>query len=410
MVFDIVVIGGGAAGMMAAATAARDGAKVVLLEKNDRLGKKVGITGNGRCNVTNDCDVSEFLEAVAVNPHFLYSSLYGLTPEDFIKFLNQRGLPTKVEDRGRVFPVSDKSSNVIAFFESLLRENGVEIRFKSAVKGIGHRANDGLFYVEMYDAQTLVTRNCIIATGGISHPTTGSTGDGHVFAKSFGHKIVGTQPALVPLVCAEGWISRLMGISMSNVHLAAYAKGRKVFDGMGDVIFTHFGISGPLVLSASAYLAAKTQAIVEIDLVPHLSKDALDAYILQGFAKNPNRDAKNALHEILPKNFVPTLLELANIDVDKKIHSITKEERGRLVAQIKCVELNITGNRGFKEAMVTAGGIATKQICPSTMESKLVPGLFFAGEVMDVHALTGGYNLLIAFATGYLAGLSAKTK
>ncbi|MCL2350026.1 MAG: aminoacetone oxidase family FAD-binding enzyme, partial [Defluviitaleaceae bacterium] len=267
--------------------------------------------------------------------------------------------------------------------------------------------NDGIFCVKLKDGQALTSAKCIIATGGLSYPTLGSTGDGLEFAKHFGHKVTKTNPSLVPLVCSDSWISDVMGLSLKDVNLTAHVRGRKVFDGAGEMLFTHFGISGPLVLSASAYLAGQNAAKISIDLKPNMSKDALGAAILNELNKNLNRDIKNALGEIIPKSLIPIVLQLTNIEPEKKANSITKDERGRIASIIKSLELNTTGNRGYKEAVVTAGGVATKEIDPSTMESKIIPGLYFAGEVIDIHALTGGYNLQIAFSTGYLAGASS---
>ncbi|MCL2576199.1 MAG: NAD(P)/FAD-dependent oxidoreductase [Defluviitaleaceae bacterium] len=404
MEYDVIVIGGGAAGMMAAIATAGNGSAVLLLEKNDRLGKKMAITGNGRCNITHACDVPDLLEKVVANPHFLYSAFYGLPPDDLIAFFNGLGLQTKVEEDGRVFPISDKSEDVIGTLERHLRDIGGQIRFNTIVENITYAGN--LFHVQVNDC-ILKSKKCIVATGGLSHPATGSTGDGLIFAKNFGHKIVPTKPSLSPLVCAENWVSDIMGLSLKDIHLTAYANNRKVFSGIGEMIFTHYGISGPLVLSTSAYLAGQNNTKVQIDLMPDTSKDGLDARILQEFNKNPNRDLKNSLDGFVPKKLAPVIISLAGIDYDKKINVITKDERAKLVAQIKSLELTITGNRGYKEAVITAGGVNTKEIDPSTMESKIIPHLYFAGEVIDVHALTGGYNLHIAFSTGYLAGKSA---
>jgi len=398
--FDVIVIGGGAAGIMAAATA---GGKVCLLEKNDSLGKKLAITGGGRCNVTNATDVEGILEKTVNNPHFLYSALYSLTPDGMIDFLNKIGVATKIEAAGRVFPISDSSLDVIKAFEQYLYKKGVDVRLNSDVTGIS--ASEDFFTIHV-NQKNLTARKVIIATGGMSFPTTGSTGDGYQFAKVFGHKIIPPSPALVPLVCDQAWMADVMGLSLQNVRLAAKVKGRKLFDGIGEMIFTHFGISGPLVLSASAHMAGQNAANISVDLLPSVDVATLDKQLLDSFAKNPNRNLSNALDQFLPKKLIPIIINLSRIPLDKKINALTKEERAGLIAQIKGISLTVTGTRGFKEAMISAGGIKTTEIDPSTMESKIIPRLFFAGEVIDVHALTGGYNLQIAFSTGYLAALS----
>lgn len=403
----VAVIGGGAAGIMAAVAAAGQGASVVILEKNDKIGKKLSITGNGRCNITHNTDVDGILDKTVANPYFLYSALYGLPPHNLIEFFNKLGLPTKTEADGRVFPVSDKSSDVIDIFMRHLESCSVQIRFNSNVSSITKDNCDGRFQIKLQNGQVFSSNKCIIATGGLSYPTTGSTGDGLMFAKKLGHKIANAHPSLTPLVCSEKWVEELMGLSLKNVLLTAYIGKSKVFGGVGELIFTHYGISGPLVLSASAYLVGKSNAKISIDLKPDEDKVALDAKILQIFNESPNKGIKNTLDGLLPKKLAPIIIKLAGIDPDKKVNSVTKEERVRLINQIKSLELNITGNRGLKEAVITAGGVCVSQIDSSTMESKIVPNLYFAGEVIDVHALTGGYNLQIAFATGHLAGMSA---
>ncbi|MCL2855274.1 MAG: NAD(P)/FAD-dependent oxidoreductase [Defluviitaleaceae bacterium] len=396
MEYAVIVVGGGAAGMMATAAA---GKGALLLEKNDSLGVKVGITGNGRCNVTNNCDVEQLIEKVLRNPYFLYSAFYALPPSDLISLLNGLGVPTKVEGNGRVFPVSDRSADVIDALTRHIEQCGGKIRTNAQVAGIT-KGDDGIFCVQLSDGEVLRAKSCILATGGLSLPGTGSTGDGFEFAGQFGHKVTKTSPAIVPLTCAEPWVGELMGISLSNVHLMAEAGKRKVFEGVGDVMFAHYGISGPLVLTASGFSPSK----IRINLLPQLD----DISLLDEFGKNLNRDIKNALEGLLPKAIIPVILGIAGVDAHKKVNSITKEERSRLVAQITGLTLTVTGNRGYKEAVITAGGVDVAEIDPSTMESKLVAGLYFAGEMIDVHAVTGGYNLHIAFSTGYLAGLSAK--
>lgn len=402
MHYDVIIIGGGAAGMMAAAAAF---GSVCLIEKNDCLGKKVAMTGGGRCNVTNATDVDGILSKTVSNPHFLYSALYGFTPDDMRAFLNDNGVQTKIEVGGRVFPVSDKSSDIIAAFGRNLKDKDVKVRCNTEVLGLA--CFDEYFEVKT-NKDTLKCRHLIIATGGLSYPGTGSTGDGLAFAKSLGHKIIPPCPALTPLICSDAWVHELMGLSLANVHLTAKVNGRTLFDDVGDVIFTHFGISGPLALSASAYLAGYTASELTIDFTPNSTKQDLEAQLLEYFKSNPNRSVKSALEQYLPKKLTSTILVLTNISQDKKINAVTKDERANLLAQIKTTTISIIGNRGFKEAVITAGGVSTKEIDSSTMQSKKIPRLYFAGEMIDIHALTGGYNLQISFSTGHLAGSSAK--
>lgn len=388
MQFPVIVVGGGAAGMMAAATA---GKGALLLEKNDRLGIKLGITGNGRCNITNDCDVEQLIEKTLHNPYFLYSAFYTLPPSEVITLFNRLGVVTKVEADGRVFPASDKSSEVISVLSRYIEQQGAKVCLNSDVVGI--TKDDGVFCVELAGGEILRANKVILATGGLSYPATGSTGSGLKFAKALGHTVVDTRPTLAPLVCAEPWVSDLMGLSLSDVEMTA-----SDFCGTGDIIFTHFGISGPLAITASGYIKGGK---ITINIAPWIN----DQSVLLEFNKAPNRDIRNVLGGLLPKAIVPVILQLAGISADKKVNGITKEERGRLITQISGLALTVTGNRGYKEAVITSGGVCVDEIDPSTMESKIVQGLYFAGEMMDVHAVTGGYNLQIAFSTGYLAGL-----
>lgn len=389
MEFPVIVVGGGAAGMMAAATS---GKGTLLLEKNSRLGIKLGITGNGRCNMTNDCDVEQLIEKTLRNPYFLYSAFYALPPSQIVTLFNKLGVKTKVEDSGRVFPVSDKSSEVVNALAGYMEQQGVEVRLNSDVANIT-KNGDGVFCVELSGGDILYSKKVILATGGLSYPTTGSTGAGFRFAKTLGHTIIDTYPTLAPLVCNEPWIGDLMGVSLSNVEMTA-----GYFRGIGDMVFTHFGISGPLAITANGYIKGGK---ITINTAPWLSHQKF----LDEFTKNPNRDIRNTLSGFLPRAITPIILKLANIPNDKKVNSITKDERSRLIAQIQGLTLTVTGNRGYKEAVITAGGVCVDEINPSTMESKITQGLHFAGEIMDVHATTGGYNLQIAFSTGYLAGL-----
>ncbi|MCL2619438.1 MAG: NAD(P)/FAD-dependent oxidoreductase [Defluviitaleaceae bacterium] len=374
--------------MMAAATA---GKGALLLEKNDRLGIKLGITGNGRCNITNDCDVEQLIEKTLHNPYFLYSAFYTLPPSEVITLFNRLGVVTKVEADGRVFPASDKSSEVISVLSRYIEQQGAKVCLNSDVVGI--TKDDGVFCVELAGGEILRANKVILATGGLSYPATGSTGSGLKFAKALGHTVVDTRPTLAPLVCAEPWVSDLMGLSLSDVEMTA-----SDFCGTGDIIFTHFGISGPLAITASGYIKGGK---ITINIAPWIN----DQSVLLEFNKAPNRDIRNVLGGLLPKAIVPVILQLAGISADKKVNGITKEERGRLITQISGLALTVTGNRGYKEAVITSGGVCVDEIDPSTMESKIVQGLYFAGEMMDVHAVTGGYNLQIAFSTGYLAGL-----
>jgi len=400
---DIIVIGGGAAGMMAAGTAALRGKSIVLLEKNDKLGKKLYITGKGRCNITNNCEIEGFLGKMVANPHFMYSAFYAMPPDALISLFAELGLATKIERGGRVFPVSDKSSDVIAALARYMARGGVDVRLNSAVAGI--RRDSEIFDIALNGGKSLKSRRLIMATGGLSYPATGSTGEGLDFAQNLGHKIVATLPSLVPLNCAEGWVADLMGLTLKNVRLTAFCGDREVFSDMGEMLFTHFGISGPLAISASAYIT-QMLAEIKIDLKPALKPQILDARLLRDFSINQNREIKNALDDLLPKSIIPIIIQQAAIPPDRRVHSITRNERAALIGAIKGLALTATGNRGFAEAVITAGGVDTRQIDPSTMESKTIPGLYFAGEMLDIHALTGGYNLQIAFSTGYLAGVS----
>lgn len=402
----VCVIGGGAAGMMAAYYAAINGAEVTLYERNDNCGKKLNITGKGRCNLTNLCDIQTFLQNVPVNPRFLYKALNNLTPEDTMTVFESLGVPLKVERGRRVFPISDRAADITAAMYNACTSAGVKV-IHNRVRGIN--VKDGVFEgVRLSGGREAAFDACIVATGGASYPKTGSDGDGYRFAKEAGHSIVPLKPSLVPLCAAGSLCKRLMGLSLKNVKTSFYSKEDKLlYSEQGEMLFTHFGISGPLVLSASAHLGDAAGVKVQIDLKPALDFETLDKRLLRDFEENRNRDFCNSLGALLPQKLIPVIVEQSGIEEHKKVNSITKEERKRLAELIKGIRLTLTGKRPIDEAIVTSGGVTVTEINPSTMESKLTKGLFFAGEVIDVDAYTGGYNLQIAFATGALAGTNA---
>lgn len=407
----VAVIGGGAAGMLAAIAAAEHGHQVQLFEKNEKLGKKIYITGKGRCNVTNACDTEELFSAVVHNPKFLYSSFYGFTNSDIMELVEKNGCPLKTERGGRVFPVSDKSSDVIRALTQCLKNKGVQVRLYEEVDSV--EARDGrVSGIRLKKTGERIQADAVIvATGGLSYPSTGSTGDGYRFAEKMGHTVTELSPALVPFETAEPEVRELQGLSLRNIQ-AKILKGKKVlYEEFGEMLFTHFGVSGPVLLSASSYGAAQLKRgslILSLDLKPALSEEQLDARILRDFEEQKNRQYKNSLSRLLPAKMIPVIVERSGIDPDKKINEITKEERHRIVQAIKDFRLTLTGLRGYKEAIITQGGISVREINPSTMESKLVKGLYFAGEVLDLDAVTGGYNLQIAWSTGHLAGSSVE--
>lgn len=403
----IIVIGGGPAGMMAAATAGSRGHRVTLLEKNQKLGRKLYLTGKGRCNITNNADMEEFIANVPTNGKFLYSAFYTFTNQDLLALLNKLGLETKVERGNRVFPVSDKSSDVIKALEKHLKNNNVQRLTGEADDIIAE--NNKITGVRLKDGSTLPCHSVIVATGGMSYPSTGSTGDGYRFAKKFGHTIIPPRPSLVPLETVEDWPKQAQGLSLRNISLTVVDKrNKKVFGDFGEMIFTHYGVSGPVILSASSYMNKMEPGKyrIQIDLKPALTMEQLDARIQRDFIKYARKIFSNSLDDLLPKKLIPVIIQLSKIPPDKPVHQITKEERHTLVSLLKGVELTVKDYRPIKEAIITSGGVSVKEIDPSTMESKLVQGLFFAGEIIDVDAYTGGFNLQIAFSTGYLAGLS----
>lgn len=403
---DIIVIGGGASGMMAAGTAAKNGHTVTLIEKNEILGKKVLITGKGRCNITNACDdVETLINNVTKNKSFLYSAFYTFTNADTIKFFNDLGLETKVERGERVFPVSDKSSDIVDALKKYMRENGVKV-IRETVTDIIVEDNK-VKGVKIVGGKILYADKVIVATGGASYQRTGSTGDGYRWAESLGHTVVKPVPSLVPLKVQED-ISGLEGLSLKNVAIKVMDGKKKIYEDFGEMMFAHFGLTGPVILSASAHTRPMDTGKYKIylDLKPALDEKKLDERILRDFSQNINRDFRNSLGDLLPQRMIDTIIKLSEIDPFKKVNSITKEERRRLVSLIKNMEFTVVDYCPIEQAIITSGGISVKEIDSSTMMSKIVENLYFTGEIIDVDAYTGGFNLQIAFSTGYLAGIS----
>jgi len=424
----VIVVGGGAAGMMAAITAADSGAEVCLIEKNEKLGKKLFITGKGRCNVTNAADMETLFQNVCTNRKFLYSAFYGYDNQAVMAFLENAGCPLKTERGDRVFPVSDHSSDVIAAFRRELKKRNVEIMLNTEVAHVwmdmqeaqeedtqirdlgayGKYAENMTFAgVKLADGRSIYGDKGIICTGGVSYPSTGSTGDGHRMASETGHQVTKLSPALVPFNMEEKWCGQLTGLSLKNVSVTMAAGTKRLYEGFGEMLFTHFGVSGPLILSASSYYHGEEDARLYIDLKPAMDEERLDRRILRDFEENKNRQFKNSLGGLFPVKLIPVMIELSGIPSDKKVNEITREERRSFGRLIKRLPLTIAGTRGFEEAVITRGGVSVKDINPSTMESKRVSGLYFAGEVLDLDALTGGFNLQIAWSTGHLAAVCA---
>lgn len=400
---QVVVVGGGPAGMMAAIAASKNN-KVILIEKNNKLGKKLFITGKGRCNVTNNKDISEFFDYIPTNPHFLYSALYTFTNEDTIKFFNERGVELKIERGDRVFPSSDKSSDIIKAFEKTLMEKNIEIKLGIAVKELKVE-NNKITSVILDNDDYIECDNVILATGGASYPQTGSNGDGFRFCKSLGHNVVSIKPSLVPIEINEAWVKDLQGLSLRNVQLTLLDKNNKIiFKEQGEMLFTHFGISGPLCLSASSLIKPGEKYKIILNLKPALSEKELDLRIQKDFLKYNNKDFKNALNDLFPQKLIPIMINLSKIPENQKVNSITKEQRKFFLNLISNLTMDVRGLRSIEEAIVTSGGVDTKEIDPSTMKSKVVSNLSFAGEVIDVDAYTGGYNVQIAISTGFIAG------
>ncbi len=447
----IAVIGCGAAGMMAALAAAESGGSVTIFEKNEKPGKKIYITGKGRCNVTNACDVTDYFDNVRRNPRFLYSAIYGFDNRSVMDFFENNGCRLKVERGERVFPVSDHSSDIIRTLINAVKKAGVTVLFETNVFSVeaSREKVSAVTYAKGNEPITREEFDCVIVcTGGMSYPSTGSTGDGYRFAKDLGHSIVEPVPSLVPFEVEENWVKDLQGLSLRNVGLKMFLekeavgadkakaesagagksgvstynmdnagngkagkskKARPVYDGFGEMMFTHFGVTGPLVLTASCYYEKNMKAKLYLDLKPALSEEQLDKRVLRDFDDAPNKQFKNALSGLFPSKLIPVMVQLSGIDPEQSVNSITREQRLAFVKLIKNVPMTVTGSRGFNEAIITRGGVSVKEIDPSTMESKLIKGLYFAGEVIDVDTETGGFNLQVAWSTGHLAGESAAT-
>lgn len=403
-----LVVGGGASGMACAYFSAKNGDDVVLIEKNEKLGKKLFITGKGRCNVTNDCNEKEFLENVVTNPKFLFGAIYAFNSQKTIELLEKNGLSLKTERGRRVFPLSDKSSDVIKTLTNLCIESGVQVHLNETVTDILEK--EGKIKSIVTDKGKYSCDKVVICTGGKSYSSTGSTGDGYKFARKLGHTVSELKPALCPLYLKEEWIKTVQGLSLKNVGFSVVACGKNIFHQQGELLFTHFGISGPLALSASSYINKynKNDISLYLDLKPALSEEQLSDRILRDFIKYKNKDLQNSLNDLLPKSLIKPIIFLSSISPNKKNNVITKEERKRLVNALKNIKFTIQKQASVEESIITSGGVSVKEINPKTMESKLIKGLYFAGEVIDVDALTGGYNLQIAFATGFVAGKGRK--
>ncbi len=419
----IAIIGCGAAGMMAGIAAARNGASVIIFEKNEKPGKKIYITGKGRCNVTNACDISDYFDKIPHGSKFLYSALYGYDNNEVYSLFENNGCKLKTERGDRVFPVSDHSSDIISTLVKILKKEGVEIRYQDEVTWIQTDSEDRVKAVVSKDSGVTEVDAVIVCTGGVSYASTGSTGAGHKIARELGHKVTALKPSLVPFEIEEKWCTELQGLSLKNVQVkleqlqsegASKNKKKKyVYDGFGEMLFTHFGVSGPLILTSSCYYEEKDKKgnqlkyKLHLDLKPALTPEQLDKRLQREFETSRNRQFKNSLNALFPTKLIPVMIELSGIDPEKQLNSITKQERADFAALIKNLTMTVKGTRDFNEAIITRGGIATSDINPSTMESKRVKGLYFAGEVIDVDAQTGGFNLQIAWSTGHLAGESA---
>ncbi|HHW70262.1 MAG TPA: NAD(P)/FAD-dependent oxidoreductase [Clostridiales bacterium] len=403
----VVVIGGGAAGMMTAATAARRGLDVYLVEKNKRLGKKMLITGKGRCNITNNVDIEGMINNIPVNGKFLYSAFNAFSNWDMVSLLEKLGVPTKVERGGRIFPKSDRAADVVDALSKFVIKSGAKI-VRDEVIDVVSRDNT-IYYVLLKEGGKVYCDSVVVATGGLSYPKTGCTGDGYRFARSNGHTIVPTKPALVPLEVYEDWVKEVQGLSLKNVGVKIIDEGQNIiYEDFGEMLFTHFGVSGPVILSASSFIGdLKTNKYtLIIDLKPALSMEQLDKRVQRDFNKYSRKIFSNSLNDLLPKKLIPVVVELSGISPQKLVNQITKQERQNLVVLLKNMMLDIKGFRPIDEAIITSGGVSVQEIDPRTMESKIVKGLYFAGEVIDINGYTGGFNLQIAFSTGYLAGMS----
>lgn len=403
----VVVVGAGAAGMMAAIAAAELSHKVILYEKNEKAGKKLYITGKGRCNLTNACDVTDLFKNIVTNSKFMYTPIYCFDNSMVMDFFEQNGCRLKTERGQRVFPESDKASDVINTLYNAMKQLGVEIHFNSPVTDVVVR--DQKVCGVMVQGKIVPADSVIIATGGYSYPSTGSTGDGHNIAKKLGHRVTRCVPALVPFITKEEWVKELQGLSLRNCGVRVMDGTRQVYEDFGELLFTHFGVSGPTVLSASSYVAdiiKNRELKLIIDLKPAMDVTQLDARILRDFEKNINRSFSNSLDELFPKSLIPVMIHRTGIDPDKKVNGITKQERARLLKLTKEFDMTLVGLRGFNEAIITHGGIDVRDVDPHTMESTIIKKLYFAGEILDVDAVTGGFNLQVAWSSGHLAGIS----
>lgn len=407
MQYDAIVIGGGAAGLIAAIVASKQGKKVLVLEQNDRLGKKLLITGKGRCNVTNNCELDEFMKNIPSNGRFMYSAFSQFTSADTIAFFEELGVELKTERGNRVFPVSDKALDIVIALEKAIKAYNITVKRAHVTSLIIE--SDAVCGV-MCENSAFHANSVLIATGGKSYPLTGSTGDGYVFAKQAGHKIITPVPSLVPIVTEEKFCADMMGLSLKNVTLTLKDKenNKVLYAELGEMLFTHFGVSGPLVLSASSHIRKMqpNKFILEIDLKPGLDEEKLDVRLQRDFAESLNKDFINSLNKLLPTKLIPVIVSLSGISAETKVNQITKQQRQDFVKLLKAFPLTVKSFRPIDEAIITSGGVAVNEISPKTMESKLVKGLYFAGEVLDVDAYTGGFNLQIAFSTGYVAGIN----
>ncbi len=404
-IYDLVVVGAGPAGLIAAGRAASRGACVLLLDKNRFAGRKLSITGKGRCNITNNCTINEFIDAVISNKRFLHSVAHTFSPQDTINFFECLGLETKTERGRRVFPRSDKAMDVVKSLERYAF--GRNCHFKSVKVQKIHIDANKLFSVDC-DSNSFTAKNVIIACGGASYPGTGSNGDGYKLAKKLGHNIIPPKPSLVPMVCNESFCKDLQGLSLRNIMLSVFDRNKLLYRQQGEMLFTHFGISGPLVLSASAHIVNPSNCCISIDLKPALLHEQLDLRVQRELRRAGNKFFANSLDSLLPRRLIPVFVKLTGIAKQKPCNSITRQERAIIVNLLKDFKLTVKSFRPLNEAIITRGGVSTKEIDPKTMQSKLIRGLYFAGEVIDVDAYTGGYNLQIAFSTGYTAGSSVK--
>ena len=404
---DVIVIGGGAAGMMAALQAAYSGASVVLLEKNEKLGKKIYITGKGRCNVTNVADVEEFFRQVPRNPRFLNAALRQFDHEDVTSTLLMLGTETKVERGGRVFPVSDHASDVTRALHRGMKDAGVQVELNTGVSKV-EKLDDGVFRVTLAQGGSLMARSVIVATGGMSYPSTGCTGDGYRFARENGHTVTLLRGSLVGLTIGEKWPTLLMGLSLKNVRVQAKVGKKKIYDELGEMLFTHFGVSGPLIIELSSHMPENFESVsVTLDMKPALTEEQVDLRLQREFTQNARKQLSSVLVELMPARMGPVFAQVCGLSPEQPVNQITREERMMIGRMLKALPLRVNGTRPIEEAIVTRGGVEVKEINPSTMMSRMQEGLFFAGEVMDVDAHTGGFNLQIAFSTGALAGKSA---